>query len=251
MSTRVKVAGLTALILLFGIGLGIRGTFNARRQDGQAQEKVARLEEKRKQGRINIREAVELAKAKGEKRADVPSLLTLYMNLAAGPEELDDKLTQYTVVVAQLVDKKSYTPDEAVIRTWNKFKVIETLSQGLVKSPYFPWPPVPDQLLPLREDEILVHTHGGVVTTDGVEVIQKDTDVPSFQKSQKYLLVLSYDPPTKKGILEMGPQSLLRINVDNSLDESEDKHPLQQLVKERYVGSIAVLKQRLMQQPHK
>ena len=248
---RKRITVVAAFLLASVVAVAI-GYASWNQKDGdQSDNRIKGLEEAKRKGQLSIRGAVELAKAKGEQRVLAPGLPTLYMGLADSSDELDEKLNDFTVVTAKLVDKESYMPDEAVIRTWNKFKVLETLSQGPAKPPYFPWPPVPDQLLPLKEDEILVHTHGGAVTVDGIEVVQHDTDVPSFQKSQKYLLVLSYDPSTKKGFLELGPQSLLRINDDNSLHEREDKYPLQQLVKERYGGDVSALKRKLMRQPHK
>lgn len=241
MSRRVKVICLAALLLLSGVGLGIRGAFKARRQQDE-QEKIAKLEEKRRQGRISAREAVELAKAKGEKRVVVPSLSTLYLSLAAAPEELDGRLSDYTVVVAQLVDQKSYLADEAVVRSWNKFKIIEELSTAPPRPTYFSWPSPPRELLPVKEGEFLIHTQGGAVTVEQVEVVQADADIVPLKKGGKYLLVISLDPSTNVGWLELGPQALLPIGPDNSLYASQENNLLQQVVKGRHNGSLSHLR---------
>jgi hypothetical protein len=82
-------------------------------------------------------------------------------------------------------------------------------------------------------------------------VTQWDSGVPPFDKSPRYLLVLSYDPSARKGFLEFGSQSLLPINADNSLNGRSDRYLLQQLIKERYGGAVSGLKQKLAQRPHK
>lgn len=241
MSTRAKVVGLTALLLLSGVGLAIRGAFTAQRRQVE-QEKIAKLEEKLKQGRISIPEAIELVKAKGEKRVVVPSLSTLYMGLAGVPEELDEKLPTYTVVVAQLVGQKSYMVDEAVIRTWNKFKVIEELSIAPPRPTYFSWPSPPEELLPIKEGEFLTHSEGGTVTVGEVEVIQADADVAPFKKNSRYLLVLSLDPSTRIGWLELGPQALIPLGPGNTLYAGQENNLLQQVIKGRYDGSLSHLR---------
>lgn len=248
-----KKIGPVALLLLLASVVAAAMVYAARSQRNSRQpgERIKQLEQAEKKSQLSIPGAVELAKARGERRVVIQGLPTLYLKLAGSSEELDGRLSDYTVVIGKLVDQAGYKADDAVIRTWNKFKVVDNLSQGSTGPPYFPWPPVPDRLLPLKEDEILVHTHGGVVNLDGVEVIQSDIDVPPFKKSQKYLLVLAYDPSARKGFLEIGPQSLLPVNDDGSLDEREDKYPLQQLVKERYGGSLPALKQRLARRPNK
>jgi len=239
---KTKVIALTALVIVLS-ALGIISISRAQQQNIAA-EKIAELEEKEKHGRIDFMERVQLAKGKGKQRLVVPALVTLYMEVAPSPDELNQKLSNYTVVVAQLIEKKSYmpVPDEPVIRTWNKFKIIETLSQVPPRQTHFSWPAIPEELLPLKEEEILVHTEGGTVVADGVEIAQGDADVPAFRKSQKYLLVLSLDPSTRIGWLELGPQSLLPINLDNTLDVAQDQNYLQQAIKERHGGSVNQLK---------
>jgi hypothetical protein len=248
---RNKIGLATLLLFISVVAVAIGYASRIRQNGGQADKHIKELEEAEKKARLSIPGAVELAKARGQQRIVVPGLQTLYMGLAETSDELDEKLNDYTVVIGKLVDKQSYVRSEGAIETWNKFRVIDTLSPGPAKTPYFPWPPVPDQLLPLKENEILVHTQGGVVTVDGVEVTQWDSDIPHFEKSPRYLLVLSYDPSARKGFLELGSQSLLPMNADNSLNGRSDKYLLQQLMKERYGGAVSGLKQKLAQRPHK
>lgn len=218
-----------------------------RQRPNQAQDnkRIEKLEEKEKQGRINLVEAAELGKSRGQKRIVVPALATLYLGTASSADELDQKLADYTVVVAKLVDKKSYMRDVAVVRTWNKFQIVDTLHNAPPRPLYVTWPSIPEELLPLNEDEILVHTEGGAVTIDGVEVAQADSDVAAFRKSQKYVLVLSLDPQSKIGLVELGPQSYLHINPDESLNEAMDNYLLQQVIKRHHGGSVGKFKDKL------
>lgn len=246
---KIKTGALVILLLMLTVAVAVRSARRARQQQ-LPPEQIAKLEEKQKQGRISTREAVQLAKAQGKRRVVVPSLATLYMGTANSPADLDQKLSDYTVVTAQLVNKKSYTYDEAVINTWNKFKVIDTLSQAPPKQTYFSWPAVPEELLPVHEDEVLVHTNGGTVTIEGVEVAQGDADVPAFRQGHKYLLVLSFDPSTRIGWIELGPQALLSINPDDTLDAGNDQHLLQKVISERHGGSINQLRESLRERSH-
>lgn len=241
---RDKVIVLIALVLVLTTVVFIR-TAPQGRHEQLSQQQVAELEKKERNGNIDFKERVQLAKARGKQQLVVPSLSTLYLGLATSPKGLDQKLLSYTVVIAQLVEKQSYMPDEAVIRTWNKLKVIDTLSQAPPRPTYFSWPAIPEELLSVKEDEILVHTQGGTVTIDGVEVSENDADVPAFRNDHKYLLVLSFEPSTKIGWLELGPEGLLAINPDNTLDASKDGYMLQQVLKRHHGGSINKLKEKL------
>jgi hypothetical protein len=98
------------------------------------------------------------------------------------------------------------------------------------------------ELLPVGEDEFLLQRVGGTVNIDGVEVTSAEPNVPAFQKSQRYLLVLSLDPTSRVAQLALGPQSILPIKADNSLDEKNREHILQRTLQAHHKNSVEQLK---------
>ena len=246
MKTKVLVL-LVVVALVFVVASVIQTAPKTKQPLSQAQddERIEKLKEKEKRGHINLLEAAELAKSRGKNRAVVSGLVVNYMGTAGNADELDEKLTDYTVVVAKLVDKKSFMQDEGRVRTWNKFQILDTLHTAPPVPPYVTWPPISEELLPLGEDEIIVHTYGGTVTIDGVEVSQSDSDVSAFRKSQKYVLALKFESQSNIGILALGPQGYLLINEDESLNEAMDKYLLQEVIKRRHDGSVRQFKEKI------
>lgn len=91
----------------------------------------------------------------------------------------------------------------------------------------------------------MVHSEGGAVTIDGVEVIQNDSSVPPFQPGARYVLVLSVNPSTRVGEMALGLYGFLPINPDHPLDAGRDHHYLQQIIKKRHGGSLRQLRDAL------
>ena len=242
---KARTAALAAAIALTLVVVAVVKTAPTRQPQKLSPEQVAELEGKERSGRINLRERARLAKAKGKQQLVVPAVATNYLGMPASPEALHRTLHGYTVVVVQLTERKSYMPDEGVIRTWNKFRVVETLHRAPPRPSYVTRPEVPREFLPLGEDEIVVHSEGGTVDLDGVEVTQHDASLPTFRKAHKYLLALSLDPSTRVGEIEMGPHSLLPLNPDGTLDPRRDRDYLQQVLKTRHGGSFEQLKKNL------
>jgi hypothetical protein len=216
---------------------------------GTTPQKIKQLEEKRKRQKLSLPELAELAKAKGENSVTVPGVATLYPN-ASTPEELNGTLSEYAVVVAEPVQEKSYlssrphaegeTPSE-LITSWYKFRILDVISEGRPHQS-FAVRQLPEELLPVGKDEVLVPKEGGTVVIDGVEVTQPEESVAPFRQGRKYLLILSTDPSTGVSELAFGPQSVLPLAADGSLDRGRDHHILQRAIKQFHKGSVGELK---------
>lgn len=207
---------------------------------------LAELEEKEKRHQLTFKEHAQLAKARGKQKVLLPGYAVLYP-VAQTPNELNQYLLEYTIVIAELIEVKGYIHADKYggsIYSWCKLKIIGMLSQAPPRPSYVSRQ-VPDELLPVNDDEFVMIRSGGTVTVDGVEITINDQDVPAFRKSQRYLLLLSLDPSTKIAELALGPQSMLPINSDNTLDVKRDGHILQRVLRAYYGNSIEQLKRKL------
>lgn len=239
------IIALSALVLGIAIVVVVRPT--AQREQRQvSQQRVVELEQRERSGRLHFRERVELARARGQRQLVVPAVINNYsLDMPASPDAADQVLPNYTVVLAQLIEKKSYMRDDVIGGTWNKFRIIETLSQAPPQPSHGTWSNIPEEWLPARDNEILMHSHGGTVTIDGVEVKMNDSSVPPFQQGRRYVLVLSLDPSTRVGEMALGLYGFLPINLDDTLDARRDQHYLQQVIKTHHGGSIGQLRNAL------
>lgn len=80
---------------------------------------------------------------------------------------------------------------------------------------------------------------------EGVEIIQNDETIPRFKKNRKYLLLLSLNPATRIAELALGPQSILPVKDDYSLDSTANQHQLQQAIKKFHGSSLDQLKRNI------
>jgi hypothetical protein len=87
-------------------------------------------------------------------------------------KNLDQMITDFKAVIAEPIEEQVYLADLNRLKTVYKFKIIEELSPGhppscaQCDSP----PAVPDALLPLIPDEIVVAVPGGDITVDGIRL---------------------------------------------------------------------------------
>lgn len=233
---------LTVLILGLAVFVVIRTTAQREEQHQVSQERLNDLEQRERTGWISGRERVELARARGQRQLVVPGVVTNYsLGMPTSPDAANEALSNYTLVIAQLVEKHSYLRNDFIGGTWNKFRVIETLSQTPPQPSHVDWPTVPEEMLPLRENEFVIHTANGTVSIDGVEVTMNDLSLAAFREGQKYLFAISLDPSTRIGELSLGLYSVLPINSDNTLDVRRDREYLQQVIKLYHGGSIEAL----------
>ncbi|HYP28760.1 MAG TPA: hypothetical protein VE262_18760, partial [Blastocatellia bacterium] len=72
-----------------------------------------------------LSDRVKVAKRQGKNKVIFPGPV----GIPTIAESFSEALDEYRVVVAQLIAQKSYPRGETDIKTWNKFKVLEELSQ--------------------------------------------------------------------------------------------------------------------------
>lgn len=205
-----------------------------------SEQRTKELEEKERRDSLTITERVELAKIKGKKQVVAGSVVTL-QPVAKTAEEIQQLLPRYSIILAEAIEETGYLNESQGIRGWYKLRIIDVLIQTPPQQEYAVRR-VPEQMLPLNDDQFVLPRDGGSVIIDGVEVIQNNLTIPRLKISKKYLLLLSFDASTKIAEIVLGPQSILPVNSDNSLDTQSDNHILQQVIKRFHNGSLDQLK---------
>ena len=172
----------------------------------------------------NLREGqitrqVNKAKAEGKSEIEIGSGVdTVDYPVITAPDGARDLLSSYSLVVVQPKEKRSYAVDgDSRIVTWYKFRIKEKLSEGKTAGSYEP--PLPQEMVPLQSDEILVLTEGGVVDVDGVKVRHKPADSPLFLLNKQYLLLVARHD-SGYGELVVGPSGTFLLEHEGKF------HPL-------------------------
>jgi hypothetical protein len=177
-------------------------------------------ESAREKSRVTLRQRAQKAKEKGETRLESHGIVFNRAEFIS----LDNALNSFYLLEVELITKKSVLHDDSV-RTWYKFRVLDTLSRA--KNSYnYPLSEAPPELLPLQADEILVAESGGTVTVDGVEVSWGEPGQPglrAYDERQKYLLFLLVDPASKIGTTDLGSTGVLVVSDDGTFTPFDDK----------------------------
>jgi hypothetical protein len=191
----------------------------------------------------SLRARVEQAKAKGQQEVIKPTPIPLL----AVVNNLDEALTNFTVVVAQPVAKVTSMRDDDNLLTMYKFRISERLSSppaGTECSKCLAWIEPPPELIPIGEDEFIAPTDGGTMMIDGVKVINKSQDFPEFSIGQKYLLFLTLDPARSVGMFQLGPKGIFRIKGNDTLEPVNSwAHPLRRDLEVNNGRSLGRLKE--------
>lgn len=222
---------LSVLILVIA-GLAVVGVIHSASKDKQAKDDQA-------ENRGTFRQRLDRAKARGETKLNSYSVTPIYAYA-----DLDKALATYDLVIAEPIFRKSFqTDDEGYLVTWYKFKLIETLSKA--KNPrVFEAETLPEELLPLEKDEILVSKLGGVVEFEGLEIEMKEEGFPEFELSRKYLLFLALDPTTRSGYVDVGPSGVLMVNADSTMESiNKERRYFQTQIESRFGRSLSRLKE--------
>lgn len=177
------------------------------------------------------------ARNEGKRTITIPSLQIEYSGDSTSIG-IREALKVSTVVIAQLVEKKSFEQNGNNIVTWNKFRIKETLSEAQeIPCAHCDSEKPPQDLLPLQSQEFILSKAGGRLTIDGIEVQQIEPGFPEFQENAKYLLFLILHPT---GVAETlgGPVGVFRLNdKGNALPLSESSHLLKKEFKEKFGNS--------------
>lgn len=186
-----------------------------------------------------LRWYVEKAKKEGKHKISMPPPMSDYAGADDPPDEI---LANADVVIAQPIDSHTGIVGDSSIVTWYKFKVIETLSEG-IHCQRCPDRKPPDELLPVNEDEFILSRVSGTATIDGVEISVEHRKSPLYSKDKKYLLFLVKSPNGTPDLL-VGPAAVFTVNPEGTLEPINDRpHRLKEVIKQRFNYSVEQLKQ--------
>jgi hypothetical protein len=124
-------------------------------------------------------------------------------------DSLNFLLRNYSFVVAELIEQKSYvSPSYDEVTTWSKFHTIDVLSQSDIINDSDIAPPSESSIL--TPDDFLIAQVGGNILIDGVSVKVEDQSFPLLKPGEQYLLVMSKN---KSGvaILAGGPTGVFTL----------------------------------------
>jgi len=184
------------------------------------------------------------AKKEGKQKVVIRAPLALYVSV----NSLEEALDNFDVIVVEVVGSKSSKSSPHNIQTWYRLRVLETIhSRPVRECPSCPSPGSPPQdMLPVKADEILVPKYGGGLKVDDVDVVSVDPDFPELSPSQKYLLFISLDHSHRVGALTMGPQSVFTVENDGSIKPLDGRHhPLKDNIWQQGGGHVDKLKARI------
>jgi len=212
------------------------------RSQEQTAERIAELEKAEDRG--SLKWYARLAKAKGQNRISMMSRESTYGDEV---KDLNDALRYYQMILAVPIEKHSSPFQDAGIRTWYKFKIVEKLSHNQLK-PCDCVPAdlvAPEEMFPLGVDEILIPRAGGSVMIDGIEVTEDDVQYPQFALTTRYLLFLRTDDSGQIGLLGMGPTGVFVERDDDRLEPLNRRlNALTSDITARYRSSIKLLRDR-------
>jgi hypothetical protein len=226
------IAAFACVILL--IALGASGLRNV----GTQKKAQVKWEDKH-----SLKEIARRSKAEGKGAIKVPGS---WFDYPGRDMTLDKALSDYTVVVAEMMTSKSYPFESRGVRTWYKFKIKEALSEKYANpcSTCPEIPDVPEDLSPVNYDEFVFPTSGGTVNVDGVDVTVDPGSEPVFESGKKYLLVVSL-APSRVALMGAGPSGIFQVNEDDRLEAADKASPMQAEITRRFAGSLAKLRTHL------
>lgn len=235
---RTKLLLLTTVIVVFA-SLGTINTSSRRQSAESSADDVG-----------TIAWHIRLAEEKGQKTVNIPPLTGI-------PEEiggLDQALTRFRVILAEPVDTHTYVSGRWTLLTWYRFRVLEDLSSPAVRpcSGCDSGDGIPSDLLPVGPSEILVPQPGGVLTINGLTLVQKsavplDAAIGSWvadnpdelseasggavarahkriiRSSRPFLLFVSPSESRMVGRLSLGPRGVFEVNPDGTLETIDGK----------------------------
>lgn len=199
-----------------------------------------------------LSERVAKAKSDNKKRVVFPGPI----GFLAHVESFSQASNDYRVLVAELVAQKSYARSGDMIKTWNKFKILEDLSTGKAPTDFASATTdslpeeLDDSLLPIEADEILIFQMGGILNVDGVELVQETTHFPLLEVNQRYLLFVEKNQSEKARRMQLGPYGIFLIDQENLLSPLNEKpHPISLDIARKFGNSLGRIKTSLNKRP--
>jgi len=193
-----------AIVIVCALLIGLVGAKRIH-TNGQRGENVSAWAQ-----RNSLTEVAKRAKDEGKGMVTLPGPDIDYAGVDMG---LDEALRDYSVVIVEPIESKSYMVDSDNIETWYRFRIREMVSQRDPKSCDTCSPPTasPQDMAPARSGEFLLAISGGTVTVDGVQVTMTNGSIPRFENGKEYLLFLSL-MPSGVAVLGSGPSAVFRVN---------------------------------------
>jgi hypothetical protein len=198
--------------------------------------------------RGSLRWRIQQAKVKGEQMLQIASIIDYASGFEHPQEALKEALSYYSVIVAEPLEKKSYVNDDS-INSWYRFKVIEILNQKpLSECPgCFNPPDPPSDLLPVKDDELLIIQAGGAMTLDDLYVV--DNSSRPYALSQKYLLFVRPDNAKRTASVTLGPIGVYEVTRDEFLAPfTVQQSALSQFIQTHYCNSLERLRVAIKQE---
>jgi hypothetical protein len=194
--------------------------------------------------RNSVKEIARRTKAEGRSKVTITGPAIDYPGEGMN---LDLAARDYSVVVAEPTENKSYFMGSQAVRTWYRFRIVDTLSQKPPSPCYTcsPVPDIPEDFGAINPNEFLMATAGGTVSVDGIEVTVDNPAIPAFEKGKKYLLFISITP-SQVALLAAGPSGVFRVNEDESLEAvNKSNRPLKSDINQRFNLKLSKLKEQL------
>ena len=227
--TKILAAG-SALIITVLLFLGVLPVQN--------KSKIEELERSPERGTLSWH--AQMAKAKGKQSVNLRASLVDY----AVPRSFDDALANYSLVVAEPIESRSFA-STFDIRTWYKFRLVEVLSTPPASCVDCEIPTLspPQDLLPLGPNEFLSAQAGGDATVDGIKITSSDPTFPKLKTGKPYLLLVAFDSQKVIGALRSGPGGAFEISGESLAPvTTELKYPLRQKFSEQFQNSLSNLR---------
>jgi len=225
------------LVLLSGGAWLWRAKTSASRQQTAADIQCAKNE---RLVRDRYREDIERAKDQGKNEVILPGGIAI----GVSPQSLEELLRDNGLLRVRVIDKETTVSEpDADIKTWYKVEIVETLHH---QSQMISGEPLPDgapsRLLPLLPSESLLAVSGGVVTVDGVKVVQSvSTEENLFIPKEEYLIVAYLDYGGKLIRPVSGRASIFHI-INKRLKSGQKEHRLVREIEEKYGGDLDLLR---------
>lgn len=184
------------------------------------------------QGKDSLVEIARRKKAEGQDKARVSGLIVDY---GGSGMELDEALRDYSIVVAEPIESKSFAVGPTSIHTWHKFRILETLAQKKywTCSTCPQVAAIPQEMGQPNNDEFFVAVSGGVLNIEGVEITQPNSSL-HFEAGNKYLMFVNL-APSQVAIVAGGPSGVFQLDKNDTLHSlNKQNAPLAAEVQSRF-----------------
>jgi hypothetical protein len=192
-----------------------------------------------KEGRLH--NLVKSAREHGEAKVVLPTVLILPTGLSSVEEIFDD----YSLVVAKLVDAVTTVDSSGdKIITWHKVRVSDWLARQKATSGDSYDGNIPQQLLPLSQDELIFYTDGGTLEIDGVTVEQGSPQSSHLRPDTPYLFILFLENPPGIASLAAEANGVFAISSEGTFSTlGNPEHDLVKDMRQRYGERLDFLRE--------